>query len=137
MKNIVLCLFFLFLLSSCLRKEIGLDDSTNQQSIMIQHQYEQVGFDSPEIFYSSDSNYVLVKNYKEKLDSNLSSVNFFILKLASNQIIYQKKIQNGDVSWVNNDEIKIKKLSSNNNDESNEFLEYLINFKTKKKTKIK
>lgn len=126
----------LLLCSSCFKKELLLDSSNSQKSIMIQHQYQQVGFDSPEILYSSDSNYVLVKNYQEKIDNNNVTLNFFIFNLESNQIIYQKKMQNSEVAWLNNDEIIIKKNISTNNDSSKVQSEYLINFKTQKKIKI-
>ena len=96
MKNKVLLIFIVSFLFSC-----SSGDSISQR-IMVKHQYQQVGFDSPGLFYSADSNFVIVKKQK-----NEKRMNFLVMDLKEYRILYQKKIKNGDVSWKNKNVFQI------------------------------
>jgi len=101
------------LLISCTsNKNVVTEQSENVQIDLIKETIENNFNNSDSLYVIPNDKETLVLYLSEKMKTSVNpvnSINFFVFDKSTNEIIYQNKFSNSEISWYNNEELLLKK----------------------------
>lgn len=133
-SNIILIFFIFFI--GCTSNEVAKKDSENgfSKSKFLKLANEKLG-KGFKLFESPDNQFILCVSNSES-NMNQSTLKYFVFQTKNDSIIYEDKINGGSVEWYSNNELKVSEIPGIIQKNKVNIAGYIINMKTKLKTKI-
>jgi len=140
MNKFLLFNIAIFILSSCVNKKLITTVEQNNKSDTI---YKQIALkrygNKVEFLYNKNKDYVLCKKRIDKNNLNPNVLlDFFVYNIIAHEIVYEDKIPNGQIEWLDNLHLIIRQQKGIINSTTDKgYIEYRYNIVSGRKQTIR
>jgi len=103
---ITIALFIFFGCSSSKKTKLGLDRNSFIKTVV----EDRFDGEPVETIYNTDRDFAIIINRLERGVGYPVVINFVVVSLLKNKVLYTETISDGAVSWSNNDTVLIKRV---------------------------